>query len=42
MAACVDTLCEFEAIEHLRVQRGLSVTQTRQTLVEGVTTLLRD
>jgi AcrR family transcriptional regulator len=42
IAACVDTLCEFEAIEHLRVQRGLSVTQTRQTMIEGVTTLLRD
>jgi AcrR family transcriptional regulator len=40
--ACVDTLCEFEAMEHLRVQRGLSIARTRSTMVTGVTALLQD
>jgi AcrR family transcriptional regulator len=42
VAACIDALCEFEAIELLRVHRGLSVTQTRQALTVGVSALLRD
>jgi AcrR family transcriptional regulator len=41
VAACVDALCEFEAVELLRVQRGLSVTRTRQAMITGVTALLR-
>ena len=40
--ACIDALCEFEAIELLRVHRGLSVTRTRKTLITGVAALLRD
>lgn len=39
--ACIDALSEFEAIEHLRFQRGLSVTQTRQALITGISALLR-
>lgn len=42
VAACIDALCEFEAVELLRVHRGLTVTQTRQALITGVTALLRD
>ena len=42
VAACIDALCEFEAIELLRIHRGLTVTQTRQALITGVTALLRD
>lgn len=38
--ACVDVLCSFESIEHLRGQLGLTVTQTRRTLVLGLTALL--
>lgn len=41
VAACIDALCEFEAVELLRVQRGLSVTRTRQAMITGVTALLR-
>lgn len=41
VAACIDALTEFEAIELLRAQRGLTVTQTRQALITGVTALLR-
>jgi AcrR family transcriptional regulator len=40
--ACVDTLCEFESMEHLRVQRGLSIARTRSTMTTGVTALLRN
>lgn len=42
VAACVDTLCEFESMEHLRVQRRLSVARTRSTMITGVTALLRN
>ena len=42
IAACIDALCEFEAVELLRVQRGLTVTRTRQAMITGVTALLRD
>ena len=42
LLACVDTLCEFESMEHLRVQRGLSVPATRRALVTGVTALLHN
>ncbi|MGA8255113.1 MAG: TetR/AcrR family transcriptional regulator [Nocardioides sp.] len=41
ISACIDVLCEFEAIEFLRSQRGLSVTRTREAMVAGVTALLR-
>jgi AcrR family transcriptional regulator len=40
--ACIDALCEFESMEHLRFQRGLSVARTRAALVTGVTALLRN
>lgn len=40
LVACVDTLCEFESVEHLRFQRGLSVARTRRTLVAGISALL--
>jgi AcrR family transcriptional regulator len=39
--ACADALCEFEAMEHLRVQRGLSVARTRGTMVTGLAALLK-
>ncbi len=42
IAACIDVLCEFEAIEFLRSQRGLTVTKTRAAMIAGVTSLLRD
>ena len=41
IAACIDALCEFESVELLRVQRGLTVTRTRQAMITGVTALLR-
>jgi AcrR family transcriptional regulator len=37
--ACADALCAFETMEHLRVQRGLSVARTRSTMVTGLTAL---
>jgi AcrR family transcriptional regulator len=37
---CVDALCEFEAMEHLRMTRGLSVARTRRAIVTGLTALL--
>lgn len=40
LLACLDALCSFETIEHLQVQRRLSVTQTRRALVSGLTALL--
>jgi AcrR family transcriptional regulator len=40
LIGAVDALCSFEAIEGLRVRRGLSITRTRRTLVDGVTALL--
>lgn len=39
VVACADALCQFEAVEHLRARRGLSVTRTRNTLVTGVLSL---
>ena len=38
--ACVDALCEFEAMEHLRIQRRMSVARTRATMITGLTALL--
>lgn len=38
--SCVDALCQFESMEHLRVQRRLSAARARATLIAGVTTLL--
>jgi AcrR family transcriptional regulator len=38
--ACVDVLCQFESLEQLRVERGLSRDRTRKTLVVGLTALL--
>ena len=37
---CVDALCEFEAIEHLRITRGLSVARARRAIITGLTALL--
>jgi AcrR family transcriptional regulator len=42
VVACLDALCEFESMEHLRVQRGMSVARTRAALVTGVIALLRN
>jgi AcrR family transcriptional regulator len=42
LLACIDVLCEFESMEHLRAQRGMSVARTRSTLVTGLTALLKD
>ena len=42
LIACIDALCEFESMEHLRVHRGLSVPRTRSAMVTGVTALLRN
>jgi AcrR family transcriptional regulator len=39
LVACADALCEFEALEHLRFHRGLSVARTRSTLVTGLKAL---
>lgn len=41
VAACIDALCEFEAMELLRTQRDLSVDQAQQAMTTGVTALLR-
>jgi AcrR family transcriptional regulator len=38
---CADALCEFETMEHLRIQRGLSVARTRSTMVTGLSALLK-
>jgi AcrR family transcriptional regulator len=38
--ACADALCEFEAMEHMRVRRGMSVARTRKAMVTGLTALL--
>jgi AcrR family transcriptional regulator len=40
LIGAIDALCSFETIEGLRVRRGLSITRTRRTLVDGVTALL--
>jgi AcrR family transcriptional regulator len=40
LAACIDALCEFESMEHLRHQRGISVARTRSAMITGVTALL--
>ncbi len=39
LAACADALCGFEAVEHLRFQRGFSVARTRKVMVTGLTAL---
>lgn len=38
--ACVDALCEFEVMEHMRMQRKMSVARTRSALTAGLTALL--
>jgi AcrR family transcriptional regulator len=38
--ACVDALCQFESVEHLRVRRRMSKARTRAALVQGLTALL--
>ncbi len=38
--ACVDVLCQFESLEQLRVERGMSRDRTRTTLVLGLRVLL--
>jgi AcrR family transcriptional regulator len=38
--AAADVLCQLEALDHLRVHRGLSPAETRRALVEGLLTLL--
>jgi AcrR family transcriptional regulator len=40
LLACVDVLCQFESLEQLRVERGLSRDLTRRTLVLGLRALL--
>ena len=40
VGACVDVLCEFESMEHLREQQGLSAARTRKALITGVSALL--
>ena len=37
--ACVDALCQFESVEHLRVRRKMSKARTRAALVRGLTAL---
>jgi AcrR family transcriptional regulator len=38
--ACVDALCQFESLEHLRVRLRWSKSRTRAALVQGITALL--
>jgi AcrR family transcriptional regulator len=38
--AAIDMLCQFESVETLRVERGLSPARTRQVLARGVRALL--
>ena len=40
LLAAVDVLCQFEALEALRVERGLSPARTRQVLVRALNALL--
>jgi len=40
LLAAVDVLCQFEALEALRVERGLSPARTRQVLVRALQALL--
>lgn len=40
LAACIDALCSFEAIDQLRVRAGLSVTRTRRSLVDAAMAIL--
>jgi len=37
--ACVDALCQFESVEHLRVRRKMSKARARAALVQGITAL---
>jgi len=41
LLAAVDVLCQFEALEALRVERDLSPARTRQVLVQALQALLR-
>jgi AcrR family transcriptional regulator len=38
--ACVEVLCQFESLEQMRVERGLSADRTRSALVVGLRALL--
>jgi hypothetical protein len=38
--AALDMLCQFESVEGLRVERGLTAERTRQVLVTGLRALL--
>ena len=40
VAAAVDTLCQFEGLDHYRLHRGLTSTQTRRALVDALRLLL--
>lgn len=40
LLAAVDVLCQFEALESLRVERGLSPARTRAVLVQALRALL--
>jgi hypothetical protein len=40
LVACIDVLCSFDAMEDMRVRRGLSINRARRAMVNGVTALL--
>ncbi len=40
MSAALDTLSQFESIEHLRVRRGLTTTQATDIFRRTLTALL--
>jgi AcrR family transcriptional regulator len=39
-SGAVDTLCQLEALDHLRVHRGLTIGETRAVLVDALRALL--
>lgn len=38
--AAIDVLCEFEALDHLRIHRGLSSSETQTILIDSLSALL--
>jgi len=38
--AAIDVLCEFESLDHLRIHRGLSSSETQMLLVDAIHALL--
>lgn len=40
LLTCIDALCQFEAMDHLRTHRKLSAARARRTLAAGITALL--